>query len=139
MTNSKNTDTLFILVDDDEVNNLISRLTIESAWSNVDIITFINPTAALEFLRNNFQQRRTTQEAIILLNISMPTLTGWEFLEKFEELSEETKSRINLYVLSASFDKRDKNLAQENKYVIEFLSKPLSTEMVQKIRATAGR
>jgi response regulator RpfG family c-di-GMP phosphodiesterase len=134
MRNQKVREDLFILIDDDDTNNMISRLVIQGARPNADVLTFSNPIAALKYVRDELiHDRAVGQEIIMLLNIHMPSITGWEFLAQFEAFSDEIKSLIKVYILSASLDVRDEEMARDNTHVIDFLSKPLTTEMVLKI------
>lgn len=133
MTTSKVMKTLFIIVDDDEISNLVSRLTIEKTWPDADVITFLKPLEALEFLKNDFMQQKH-KHVIMMLNVHMPIITGWEFLDHFELLHEDIKARVLIYILSSSIDTRDEQLSAANKYVRKFISKPLTAEMLSKLR-----
>jgi len=114
----------FIMVDDDEFNNLIYSMVIEDALGNVDTQSFTEPEEGLAYVQN------VQDPTILFLDINMPTLTGWEFLEQYEKFSEEVKSQIKIFILSSSVDFRDKDRAAANKYVRGFLSKPLESETV---------
>lgn len=140
MINPKPGEVVFILIDDDEINNMISRLMIERVWSGQDIMTFLDPLKALRFLQNSFvKEGQEHLEAIILLNLNMPVLSGWDFLDRFDGLSEEIKTRTSIYILSSSFDNRDKEMAHANKYVREFFQKPLTTEMVRRLHTNSAQ
>ena len=119
------TDLKYIIVDDDSFNNTICTMILEDALGNVEIQEFTKPEKALLFIRENVKS-----PTIVFLDINMPTLTGWEFLEQYEKFSEEVKMQINIYILSSSVDQRDVNKANENKYVKGFISKPLDFETV---------
>jgi len=114
----------FIMVDDDEFNNLIYSMVIEDALGNVDTQSFTEPEEGLAYIQ------KVQDPTILFLDINMPTLTGWEFLEQYEKFSEEVKAQIKIFILSSSVDFRDKDRAAANKYVSGFLSKPLESETV---------
>lgn len=140
MTDQKDSKVLFILIDDDDINNLISRVTIQSTWHGIDILTFESPVAALDFLQGDLiAAQEMLPELIILLNIHMPVMNGWEFLERFEVFADKIKARTMLYLLTSSIDIRDEERSRENKFVIEFLSKPLTAEMVLTLKEHAGK
>lgn len=127
---------LFILIDDDDVNNTISQLIIKNAWAEAETVTFTNARAALEFLQDAFTETdRINQSGIMFLNITMPVMTGWEFIDQFEKLPDDIKTRIKVYVLSASLDYRDIDRSRINKYVLEFFPKPLTVEIVRSVKA----
>lgn len=128
--------TVFILIDDDDVNNMISRLTIQNAWPGAEVVTFSNPVKALEFFQTDLNLKKAENtKLVVLLNLNMPFISGWEFLEKFNDLEDDLKSAINMYILTSSLDDRDLEKSQLNKYVREFISKPLTAEMVLKMRS----
>ena len=125
-----NTDVKFILVDDDPINNMLCGLSIKNALSDADIRAFTTPEKGLEFIQNEYSNIHDEKPAILLLDINMPTLTGWEFMEQFDSFSDEVKSRVSVYILSSSVDERDKERARADKYIKGFISKPIEPERV---------
>jgi CheY-like chemotaxis protein len=119
---------LFILVDDDMINNAVSRLTISNVAPSAEVVIFTDPRVALDFLAD-FASHSTTP-AILLLNLNMPFMTGWEFLDRFEKLGQQVRERIKIYMLTASIDDSDRIRAENNSCVSGYLSKPLSSEMI---------
>ena len=118
----------YILVDDDPFNNIISRIEIESILSEVDIKVFEIPEEALAFIQNEYI--KSMMPTILFLDINMPTLTGWEFMEEYEKFSEGVKKQISIYILSSSVDPRDTDKAKTNKHIKGYISKPLQGEVV---------
>ena len=119
------TDLKYIIVDDDSLNNTICTMILEEALGNVEINEFTEPEKALLFIRENVKS-----PTILFLDINMPILSGWEFLDQYEKFSKEVKMHISIYMLSSSLDRRDKDKAKANKYVQGFISKPLEFETV---------
>jgi len=119
-----NTDLKYIAVDDDEFNNLLCSMIIEDTLGEVDIRTFTKPEEGLLFIEN------VKSPSVLFLDINMPTLSGWEFLEEYEKFNEEVKMNLSIYILSSSLDRRDKERANRNKYVKGFISKPLESEII---------
>lgn len=119
---------LFILVDDDTINNAVSRLTISNVAPSAEVVIFTDPRVALEFLVDFASH--STAPAILLLNLNMPFMTGWEFLDRFEKLGQQARERIEIYILTASIDDSDRIRAENNSCVSGYLSKPLSSEMI---------
>jgi len=125
-------DLKFILVDDDDLTNLIHDMTLKDALGEKVLVeTFEKPEEALEFIQNTYTEN--SDPTILFLDINMPGINGWEFLERYEKFSPAVKSRINIYILSSSVDPRDVRRAEENKNVLGFLSKPLSAENISSI------
>ncbi len=122
----------FVFVDDDSVNNLICKLTVEIVWGEIPSESFVNPVLALDYFKTSYPTKSNHEHTVLLLDINMPGMTGWEFLEAFDNLPALTKEQIHIYILSSSVDHRDKNRSYANKNVTGFLIKPLSLECVQK-------
>jgi CheY-like chemotaxis protein len=122
----------FVLIDDDPMNNLISKLTIEMTLGQTDVRAFVNPENALEFFQNEFSAVQDAY-ALLLLDIHMPSMSGWEFLEMFDNLSFEVKDRVKICILSSSIDDRDKERSYANKNVLDFLVKPLTDKDILRI------
>lgn len=123
----------FIIVDDDHINNVICRKTIIDTLSDVYVETFADPEVALKYL-NAMIANKDNGEIILLLDISMPSLTGWEFLEAFESLDSRLKARFKIYLLSSSEDENDKCRAANYKNVCGYIEKPLNRDMTQKLK-----
>jgi CheY-like chemotaxis protein len=74
----------------------------------------------------NLEQKPT----VLLLDINMPLMSGWEFLERFDNMKDEVKNLFRIYILSSSVDPRDKQRSYANKNVKAFLVKPLVKDNV---------
>jgi len=123
-----NTIRKYIIVDDDPFNNILCSMILKNLLGEVDIKTFTVPEEGLAFIENEYMTN--LEPAILFLDINMPTLTGWEFMEQFEKFSEEVKKQISIYILSSSVDQRDKDKAKANQYIKDFISKPLKRETI---------
>jgi response regulator RpfG family c-di-GMP phosphodiesterase len=123
----------FILIDDDPMNNLICKLTIEMTLGQTDVKAFVNPESGLEYIQTYFSDSTNEVSALLLLDINMPIMSGWEFLEMFDNLSFEVKDRVKICILSSSIDERDKERSYANKNVLDFLVKPLTDKDIQRI------
>lgn len=118
----------YIIVDDDPFNNMICNMTLKKTFGEVDTKIFTLPEEGLLFIKNNFGIN--SDHTVLFLDINMPTLTGWDFLDEYEKFSENVKGPISIYLLSSSIDKRDWEKAKENKYVKGFLVKPMYRETI---------
>lgn len=120
----------FIVVDDDSINNNICEKIILKVFPQADVKTFINPDEALTYIKSarlNDQSKST----VLFLDINMPEMTGWEFLEVYDRFDPVIRKKITVYMLSSSVDFRDIDRAKENKIVNGFISKPLTKQIVQ--------
>ncbi len=117
-------DLKYVIVDDDSFNNMLCSMIIHDILGEVETTTFTKPAEGLAYIQN------IKSPTILFLDINMPILTGWDFLEQYEKFSEEVKMNVSIYMLSSSLDQRDKDRAKRNKYVKGFISKPLDVDTV---------
>ena len=129
------TDLKFILVDDDNFTNLLHDMILkDTLGEETDVEAFTRAEKGLEFIQEKYAEE--FGNTILFLDLNMPKIDGWEFLEQYEKFSEEVKMQINIYMLSSSLDWRDKDKAAANKTIKGFFSKPLDFEIITEI---AGR
>ncbi len=134
-----NVTTRFIVIDDDEFNNKICSVTLEKIAKDADVKTFQNPLEGFDHIATQYAGTDNDATAILFLDINMPVMNGWEFLERFEELDTDTKKRIKIYILSSSVDKRDIEKAKADKNVVHYLIKPLTKETIRLITYSQNR
>lgn len=123
----------FLLIDDDAVNNFITRTIIKKAFEEVDIMEFTQPDLGFQFLRDFQSNWPILQKTFLLLDINMPIMTGWDFLEKFNELPPKHTQHFKIYILTSSIDPNDLELAIENPHVIDLIQKPFSKSKLLKL------
>jgi len=121
----------YIIVDDDPINNIICKMQLEIALGAINIKTFELPEEGLEFIEKEFV--KSPVPTILFLDINMPSISGWEFIDQYEKFIEDVKTQIAIYILSSSVDPRDKDKATANKYIKGFLSKPLDKAIILSI------
>ncbi len=96
-------------------------------FKEVDVKDFTIAQEGLEFMKTEYAKDEN-QSAILLLDINMPIMSGWDFLVIFNELDEKLKQKFNIYIVSSSIDYSDIEQAKSNRHVIGFLSKPLTKD-----------
>lgn len=121
----------YIVVDDDVTNNLICEFNIKSFDSKVDIELYTKPELALESIKE-YEKTFRYNHTILFLDLNMPTMTGWEFLEAFQNICENIREHFSIYVLTSSIEDFDKEAANFP-FVQGFYSKPLSKNYLEEI------
>jgi response regulator RpfG family c-di-GMP phosphodiesterase len=124
--------TTFIIVDDNVIDILIHKKILKAGVNNPNIIDFICAERALSYIRSTYS-KKSNDSAILLLDLNMPGMSGWEFLEYFDKLDEKIKSRIKIFIISFCIDPQSKVQANLNPNVELFISKPLNKEKISEI------
>lgn len=122
----------FIVIDDDRINNSLCRKTIYSVVPEADVQTFYDPNAGLMHIQSLYRTPEAN-DAILLLDINMPTLFGWEVLEEFKSFSDVVRQHFKIFMLSSSIDPHDKDKAANNPMVSGYIEKPLTQLKVQAV------
>ncbi|MCG2610125.1 response regulator [Flavobacterium sp. SM15] len=116
-------DCVFLLIEDNLIDQLITTKLLKKALGVVKISVVNNGKEGIEWLRN--YKNGLNESLIILLDIKMPEMDGFEFLERFDEISEDVKQNIEIFMLSSTMDRNDIKRAKDNTYVKNLFSKPL--------------
>jgi CheY-like chemotaxis protein len=125
-----------LLVDDDETSNFINKTIIELEEIDAFIQIANDGIEALEYLTctGKFSEKSEyPQPGIILLDINMPRMNGWEFMAEYKKLPENQKGRIVLAMLTSSLDQGDIDKANKNKDLMGLINKPLNPEKLNTI------
>lgn len=129
---------IVMLVDDNDTDNFIHKRVLELTNFCNNIIVKNSGKSALEYLEAN-KFNKTTLPDIIFLDINMPIVDGFVFLFEYENFPEELKEKCKIVILSSSDSKRDIDRIVDNEYVINFITKPLSEEALEKLKKTLIR
>lgn len=119
------------IIDDDLVSQFATQYRIEQSKGSYCVRTYDKASDALKEI---IAQLATNGELpdILLLDLVMPVMSGWEFLDELEKIYP-VKKNIKVYVLSAFNNYKDRDLAKEHPLVHGFFDKPLSEINADKI------
>lgn len=111
-----------LLVDDDPIFLTLAELAIKKEQESIEIFKAMNGEEAIKFLQSQSVD-------IIFLDLNMPVMNGWEFLDAFSQVD---NSGNQIYILTSSIDPSDQRKADENPFVTSMLEKPLDKEKISK-------
>lgn len=123
-----------LLVDDDIATNYLHRMVIEDYGFVEHIHEVHDGLAAIEYLTTAKDGVYPNPE-IIFLDINMPRMDGWEFIEAYETLPEDCKAGVVIAMLTTSLNPDDREKAQSHGEVKNFENKPLDEEKLSKLLA----
>jgi len=125
-----------MLIDDNEIDNLINQKIIEATAICKNILTHTSGKSAIEFLRNMEKFSVTVPNALpelIFLDIDMPLMDGFQFLEEFEKLANNTKAYCKIIMLTSSINPQDMGKSKKYEYVKQYINKPLTQDSLKKL------
>lgn len=114
----------FILIDDNDIDQLLNRKIIEMTLPQARVDQYLDAKIALENITANLISKSTT----ILLDIKMPVMDGFQFLEAYGKLDDKIKQWFTIYLLSSSLNQFDISKAKSNPYVKDMIIKPLTKD-----------
>jgi CheY-like chemotaxis protein len=121
-----------MLVDDSMDDNFYHERIIRKNNAADTIIVKESGIDALEYLESTRDQGNTLPD-LIILDINMPGMNGWEFLEEFKKLEEELQSKMVVIMLTTSVNPADEAMAKTYDILSDFKTKPLTKEMLEDI------
>ena len=116
-----------LLVDDDESTNFINSVFIKKLDIDVDVYKALNGAEALEILEESIGDPDFFP-CLIILDINMPVMNGWTFLDNYKKLSPSIKNNCVIVMTTVSEDEKDLIRANKNQDIKEYFQKPMSDE-----------
>ncbi|MGJ3234463.1 response regulator [Marivirga sp.] len=129
MNNLKN-----LIVDDDEISLKLSEMIFEGDTFFQEPKKFLDGTYALEYLKEDYSPDKTYA---IILDINMPLMNGWEFLENIESFVSSNNTYV--FMLSSSSDKADIAKSDQFNLVKGYFTKPLQKEHLEQIHKLVSK
>ncbi len=120
------------IIDDDPIYQIIMKKIITKSGLFSSLISFTNGKDAIIALKKNIVNQADFPD-IILLDIEMPILDGWGFMDEMAVLKSQINNEIKIYISSSSIALEDKERAKNNSGILGYLSKPVSLDDIKKI------
>jgi CheY-like chemotaxis protein len=119
-----------LLIDDNYIDNFVTRRILESSNFAEKIVVQQSASEAIDAIRNG-----SIRPDVIFLDLRMPLMNGFEFLQEYDKLKEQDKTATKIFMLSSSLDPVDVKRSGQNKYITQFLHKPLSQKILEELSA----
>jgi len=117
-----------LLIDDNYIDNFVTRRILESSNFAENVVVSQSATEAIDSLRDG-----KVKPDVIFLDIRMPLMGGFEFLQEYDKIDIDNKSTIKIFMLSSSLDPTDLKKSVNNKYITNFIHKPLTQKALDEI------
>ncbi|MCX6207193.1 MAG: response regulator [Bacteroidetes bacterium] len=121
------------LIDDDKVYQFTAKMILEATGLTSSIKTFFNGKEAIDFLCIPENQQEGSIPDVIFLDINMPIMNGWNFLEAFDQMKHELPKNIVIYVVSSSVDESDIQKSRSYPAVTDYVIKPINREKYRQL------
>ncbi len=123
-----------LLIDDDEINNMICTKIISKNDFATNVVACSSARQGLKYLNDALTEPAKALPTVIFLDINMPVMNGWDFLDQYKQMPNLADKRIVLIMLSSSSSANDLNRAQTYPQVSDYITKPLTAAHLQHIR-----
>lgn len=120
------------IIDDDNLYQLLLKRSIEKLNPATKIVPFKNGAEAWEYIEERLAMGQAMPD-FLLLDINMPVMDGWQFLEVLQQKKEQFDPMLCIYMISSSIDQNDRSAAMGNPLIRQYISKPVPVDVLTKI------
>jgi two-component SAPR family response regulator len=122
-----------LIIDDDEINNFICIKNMKDTGFAEHATYCLRGREGLDELADALQHRSDDVPDVIFLDINMPLMNAWEFLEEYKQLIPRFDKPVKLFILSSSVYRKDIEKSSHYEMVADYIIKPLSKESLRQI------
>lgn len=123
--------TNFIIIDDDDIFLKLGKMYLELGNCTSSVTLYNDATIALDIISGMIEH--IDKNIVILLDLNMPILNGFGFLEQIQNIPNAYDEKLRLYIMTSSLNDEDLERAQSFPIVKKYLNKPITKEMVDGI------
>lgn len=127
----KTVDTICV-IDDNDVYQFVMKNSINKLNPNIKILAYLNGEEGIESLKEMIENKQPLPD-VILLDINMPIMDGWEFMNEFIKIKPKLPRVMPIYLTTSSLDASDIDKAKSYEDITGFLSKPIDRHTLLKI------
>lgn len=117
-----------LIIDDDDIVILVQGKLLQNCDFSKDPLKFKRASEALDYLNSASNEHHY----LLLLDINMPIMNGWEFLDEIEKMP--IKDKIYVFMVTSSIDYNDKEKAKSYKRIINFIEKPITAKKCEQLK-----
>lgn len=118
------------IIDDDSIFQFTTKVKFEKLKLASEVLIFNDGEEILEYINATPIE---DLPSILLLDINMPIVDGWDFLEMYKDVDAEKRPRMEIHMLSSSINPDDVKKAENNEFVMDYITKPIRDEDLTKI------
>ena len=118
-----------LLIDDDDINNFLSKELITLYWPSAEVSAIMYVEEAIKYLIEKINSQHPLPD-VILVDLNMPILNGWDFVEAFEKLNPDLTKNTRIFIYSSSVYYKDIDKSKQYTSVKKFYSKPITQQQV---------
>jgi CheY-like chemotaxis protein len=120
------------IVDDDMIYQLFTQKIIENLDDAINIQLFNDGEEAFNALKKGITSGLDLPD-IVLLDINMPIMDGWEFMDEYVKIKHQLAKEVRIYIVSSSIADSDLNRARMHEDIVDYISKPIETDRLAEI------
>ncbi len=121
----------YVVIDDDASTLFLCKVIIQRTFKNMEVVSYDDPQNAVNYFETEFVQKPV--EVVVVLDINMPDLSGWDVLDILANLPDNVRKQITVIMLSSSIDPKDKQRSSQHSLVLGYLEKPLTIGRLEEI------
>jgi|SRR4051812_171388 CheY-like chemotaxis protein len=123
---------IICVIDDNDVYQFVMKNSISKLNPNIKILAYLNGEEGIKSIKNMIDKNQPLPD-VILLDINMPIMDGWEFMNEFIKIKSKLPRVIPIYLTTSSLDASDIDKAKKYEDITGFLSKPIDRHTLLKI------